>query len=183
MWKFSSPNRIARNLLGKTQTRPQAPNYILSKMLVLSTFIQDSQSLCVRRTKNKTEGLPWSEPTWAANHAEGSGCSLQARKSVSTKPHSLPTSLRNTPAGIGGFWKWEWSFLILCLWVLLPYFLSQNSRCMTDTVVLMATKGQDILKILWKKSRVRVCPGKNTSFKRLIPQIFIWHLPGARHWW
>ena len=115
-------------------------------MLLLSTFIQDSQSLCVYWVKHKMKGLLWSETAWAPNHAEGCGWGLEPRNGVlSAKPHSLPTSLTNTPAGRRRVRKWEWSFSVLHLWVLLPYFLNQKSRCMTNTVVLMATKEQDFI--------------------------------------
>ena len=102
MWKFFSPSRAARNLFGKTQIRPQTLSYILFELLILSTCIHDSQSLCVPWTKNKTEGLPWSETMWAGNHVGGSGCGRQPRNGVrSRKPHFLPTFLPSTPAGIG----------------------------------------------------------------------------------
>lgn len=150
-WRFPLPTEQPETCLERPIQGCKHPNYILSKMLMLSTFIQDSQSLCVQWAKDEAEGIISSETTWSANHAEGSSWGYQPRNGILyIKPHFLPLSLPNTQAGIGSFWQWEWSCLMLYLWVLLPYFLSQNSRCMTNTAVLMATKGQAILKTLWK---------------------------------
>lgn len=163
------------------------PNYILSKMLILSTFIQDSQSLCVQWAKNKRKGLPCLRPHGQPSRQEGVVGASSPEMVRSPQNHiPFPRPSKHSSWHRESIWKWEGSFPMLCLWVLLPYFVSQNSRYTANTVVLIAPKGRDIFKILWKNLEYVVAMIKNTSFKRWIPQIFIWHLLGAtrcsRHW-
>lgn len=117
-WKFFSPSGAAKNLFGKTQIRPQTPSYILFELLILSTFIHDSQSLCVPWTKSKTEGLPcWdhvgSQPRrreWLRPPAQ-KWCALQKTTFSSHLPPKHSSWHRES------FWKWEWSFL-MCVHIL-----------------------------------------------------------------
>lgn len=141
MWKFSSPNWAARNLLGKIPTRPQAPQlHLFQDTNTFHFHPRLPKPVCsVGKEQDEGTALVWdhmgSQPcrrVWLRPQAQ-KWCVLHK----TTFPSHLP--LKQSSWHRVSFWKWEWSFPMLCLWVLLPYFLSQSSRCITNTVVLMAT--------------------------------------------
>lgn len=91
------------------------PNYILSKMLILSTFIQDSQSLCVQWAKNKRKGLPfWGHMGSQAGRRVWWGPPAQ-KWCVLHKTTFPSPALPNTPAGIERVFENEKEAFLCCV--------------------------------------------------------------------